>query len=324
MKDELHQNVPAILLADVCRWRDVPVVIYVWRPHDPENSLVFTYVATQAIRISALIDWIRRQVTILNEYELWHNHQRVQFQDTVSFGPGDVLTLKLFPPNRVRNWTTTCDDDQDISFRSSSSDIPPQEQPELRVEQLDVGTLTLLQLNAVKTTMLWTKEPTRGLPPHGNPDGQPGDDKRPAITPFGRRTIRLHELLSIPQQEGANACVTAHWSKDNMRCIEWDPKEDLRTDWRSLQSLPESTSQWCEKAPWINLYDWEPEHSQELEIFSDGSFRDGLATWSFVVVSLHCLLVYFRRACSGQLRALYSSPTFGLHSPNPPGADIFS
>ena len=66
--------------------------------------------------------------------------------------------------------------------------------------------------------------------------------------------------------------------------------------------------------------------AQELCFFPDArsfSVQKEDEKQAFAFFGLHCLLVYFRRAYMGKLRILDSSPTFGLHSPNPPGADFF-
>ena len=176
---------------------------------------------------------------------------------------------------------------------SSSSESQSEWHPGLRQDlhaspSAETEGFTLLQISV--SSIKWTRAPTEGLKPPGNPMKLSLDDSiRHVATPHGRRTISLANLIGEDAEQHAsehNQTVSAPIEKTIWECLDWDPCEDLRTDWQVLTDLPEETRTWCEGASWMNLCDWEPQLSQHLEVYTDGSFRGQKAAWAFVVTSV--------------------------------------
>ena len=280
---EVHLNTPTVVLVDDCRGCDVPVIVLVHRDPEHEAPVVFTYLATQVVPAWHVIAWVELHMALPCEVELELNQDSILPGDLVTFQPGDVLVLRA----HLGTTDQSCSSHQ---YPVDSDDGPHPKKVQIQDDEdpstlgREIGGNMLLQLSVVKIN--WRRPPLEGLRPPGNPTKLSlVETLRQVATPQGRRTISLDKHLDPPdsQRTAPFQSVSAQLDPSIWECLEWDPCEDLQTNWQVLTDLPEDTCAWCEQASWMNLWDWDPTQSQHLEVYTDGSFRGQQAAWAFVV-----------------------------------------
>ena len=145
----------------------------------------------------------------------------------------------------------------------------------------------------------WRIEPTRGLPPPGNPqdpNSQGGGKamKYPCVTPFGRRIISIEELVPrLPEQEPdglqripsprETTTLSSLPSLDD--CLVFQPGTDaLHHDLNQLDKLDSAIGQKLQEQYWCLLEDWNNGQVDRIRVFTDGSFDQTTSSWAFAIV----------------------------------------
>ena len=103
---ELRQNLPTSLLMADCRGLDTPVIIVV-ALHGVREPYVLTYVATQTVSASHVVDWIRWHIDFRADYILQLNGLEIDRTQMLTFTPGSVFRLQTLEGRRLREASTT-------------------------------------------------------------------------------------------------------------------------------------------------------------------------------------------------------------------------
>ena len=177
-------------------------------------------------------------------------------------------------------------------------------------EEVSEGTdcLSLLQAQA------WHRESRTGLPPPGNGvfweskcldalddllHGQDGDYVvdfpvvsriRPVATPARSRAlpkvISLHDELINKQKPELQIHLGLSMSEID-QLMDLDPVAEQLEVLFDVSTLDDQIQQQFRAAPTCVPDTWNPAESQAVRIYTDGSYIDGSATWSFVVIACY-------------------------------------
>ena len=223
---------------------------------------------------------------------VWKDGHWYEWDEILSVSEGDYLQLLEYTESEDEH-STLCGSGRDTDSHVTEEDNA-------------TDGLSLLQRET------WHREAWSGLPPPGNGvfweskcletmddllhchDGDhvvdfiPIAQNRPIPTPARSKT--LPKVVSINDALTASNGLELKLSlgigdQELERYLDFDPvDEQLETDF-NLGDLDEQLQQAFQAVPKCEPDDWDPSVYDSVRIYTDGSFAEGSATWSFVIVA---------------------------------------